>query len=70
VKFEQSGKNMGRWTQTLEAEFLLQERRNAVGIKRGPQLAHKWNNSLRASSDIPHALLRMNSEARAVIDHY
>lgn len=65
MKFEQSGKNMGRWTQTLEAEFLL---RNAEGIKRGPQAAHKWNNALRGSSDVPLALLRMNTEARAILD--
>jgi hypothetical protein len=40
---------------------------NADGIERGPLPASKWKNGLRGSSDIHHALLRINKEARRVI---
>ncbi|KAF8812973.1 hypothetical protein BYT27DRAFT_7251316 [Phlegmacium glaucopus] len=71
IKFEQSGRNPGRWTEVEETKFLVQHRRqmeegssNADGIERGPLPASKWKNGLRGSSDIHHALLRINKEAR------
>jgi hypothetical protein len=75
-KYERSGRNFGRWTQTEEAEFLVRERRNKTaeskspeGMTRGPQLAQHWKNSLRGSSDIHQAMIRINSQARAVIEN-
>ena len=41
---------------------------NADGLKRGPLPTHKWNNGLRGSSDVHHALLRINKEALLVIE--
>ncbi|KAF8805256.1 hypothetical protein BYT27DRAFT_7297597 [Phlegmacium glaucopus] len=74
IKFEQSGRNPGRWTEVEETKFLVWHRRqmeegssNADGIERGPLPASKWKNSLRGSSDIHHALLCINKEARRVI---
>jgi hypothetical protein len=74
-KYEKSGRNPGRWTQTEEADFLVREHRNKAtessleGVTRGPQLAQQWKNSLRGSSDIHQAMIRINSQARAVIDN-
>jgi hypothetical protein len=79
-KFEASGKNAGRWTEMEDTEFLLREHHNthqlegpenldtAKKIKRGPLPVYKWNNSLRGSSDVHKALLRINKEARVVIE--
>lgn len=73
-KFEESGRNAGRWTDTEEREFSLRHRRhmeeessNTKGVKRGPLPAYKWKNGLRGSSDIHHAMLRINTEALQVI---
>ena len=75
-KFKKSGRNLGRWTQTEEAEFLVQQRRNIAaesqspaGMTRGPQLAHQWKNGLQGSSDIHQAMIRIDSQARAVIEN-
>lgn len=75
VKFEQSGRNAGRWTETEEANFSLRRRRNmeegsdnANGVKRGPLPTHKWHNGLRGSSDVHCAWLRINKEALLVIE--
>ncbi len=74
-KYERSGKNPGRWTETEEADFLVREHRNTAaesspdGVTRGPQLAQQWKNSLRGSSEIHQSMIRMNSQARAVIEN-
>ena len=74
VKFEVSGKNAGRWTEENETEFSVRRNRlekepnNADGIRRMPLPTHKWKNSLRGSSDVHHALLRINKEALTVIE--
>jgi hypothetical protein len=73
VKFEKSGKNAGRWTEENEKDFsvrrgrLEEEPNNADGV-RMPLATHRWNNSLRGSSDVHHALLRINKEALLVIE--
>ena len=46
---------------------LEEEPNNADGV-RLPLPTHKWNNSLRGSSDVHHALLRINKEAFLVIE--
>jgi hypothetical protein len=76
-KFENSGRNVGRWTETEETEFLVRKRRNAVAeldsnskeIEQRPQRTTQWKHGLRGSSDIHRALLRINSKARAVIEN-
>ena len=74
-KFENSGRNVGRWMKTEETKFLVRKHRNAVveldsnskEIERRPQRTTQWKHGSRGSSDIHRALLRINSEARAVI---
>jgi hypothetical protein len=75
VKFELSGKNAGRWTETNETEFSVRHSRhaegesiNANGLRRGPLPTHKWQNGLRGASDVHHALLHINKEALFVIE--
>jgi hypothetical protein len=75
VTFELSGKNAGRWTEGNETEFSVrssrhmeEESNNANGIRRGPLPTHKWKNSLRGSSDVHQASLRINKEALLVIE--
>lgn len=76
-KFENSGKNVGRWTETQEEEFLLRKRRNAAvkldssgkETERRPQRTTQWKDGLRGSSDIHRALSRINKDALAVIDN-
>lgn len=75
VKFEPSGKNAGRWTEDNDREFSVRLKRNmevesndANGLRRGPLPTNKWNNSLRGTSDVHHALLRINKEALLVIE--
>jgi hypothetical protein len=41
---------------------------NADGLTREPLPTHKWQNSLRGSSDVHHASLRINKEALLVIE--
>ena len=52
-KYEKSGRNLGKWMQTEEAEFLVQEHCNKAaefkspeGMTRGPQLSHQCKNGL------------------------
>jgi hypothetical protein len=75
VKFEESARNAGRWTETEETKFTLMHDRhmeegsgNANGVIRAPLPTHKWKNGLRGSSDVHHALLRINKEALLVIE--
>ena len=75
VKFELSGKNAGRWTEENEKDFSVRCRRhmeeepnNSDVLRRGPLPTHKWQNSLRGSGDVHHAMLRINKEARLVIE--
>jgi hypothetical protein len=75
VTFELSGKNAGRWTEGNETEFSVrssrhmeEESNNANGVRRGPLPTHKWKNSLRGSSDVHQASLRINKEALLVIE--
>lgn len=75
VKFESSGMNSGRWTEENEKEFSLRHSRNegdesnnADGPSRGPLPTNKWQNSLRGSSDVHHAMLRIKMEALLVIE--
>jgi hypothetical protein len=75
VKFELSAKNLGRWTEGNEKEFSVrlkrhmeEESNNAGGLRRGPLPTNKWQNNLRGSSDVHQAMLRINKEARRVIE--
>jgi hypothetical protein len=76
-RFENSGKNVGRWTESEEVDFLARKRRNtavepdrnAKGIKQRPQRITQWKDGLRGSSDVHRAFSRINCEARAVISN-
>jgi hypothetical protein len=75
IKYEESGRNAGRWTEMEEAEFSLRHSlhmeevsSNANGVRRGPLPTYKWKNGLRGSSDIHHAMLRIKMEALRVIE--
>lgn len=75
-KFENSGRNVGRWTEAEEGEFLVRKRRNATAeldcnakeIERRPQRTTQWKHGLRGSSEVHRAFSRMNNEARRVIE--
>lgn len=45
-----------------------EESNNTDGLKQGPLLTHKWQNSLRGSIEVHHALLHINKEAFLVIE--
>ena len=76
-KFENSGRNVGRWTEAEEDEFLVQKHRNATveldsnakEIERRLQRTTQWKHGLRGSSEIHRAFARINSEARRVIQN-
>lgn len=69
--FEKSGRNQNRWTEALDAHFLLNERTDIAkeGLKRTPLSSSKWHNALRGSSEIHRAILRLNEEAIKFIQH-
>ncbi|KAF8808095.1 hypothetical protein BYT27DRAFT_7211688 [Phlegmacium glaucopus] len=75
IKFKNSGRNTGRWTEVEEREFSVRHSRhtgagsnNASGLRQGPLPAHKWKNSLRGSSDVHLALSHINKQALLVIE--
>jgi hypothetical protein len=67
--FEISGRYQNRWTEELDARFLLNERTDIAkeGLKRTPLSSSRWHNALRGSSDIHIAILHLNEEATKFI---
>lgn len=49
-------------------KFILRRDRNANGVIPEPLPTHKWKSGLRGSSDVHHAMLRINKEALLVIE--
>lgn len=69
VAFEKSGRYQNRWTEALDARFLLNERTDIAkeGLKRTPLSSSRWGNALRGSSEVHKAILRLNEEATKFI---
>ena len=79
--FDNSGRNEGRWTETLECSFnkanegnqkdsVRPGTRNDTGLERVPLGNKQWKNYCRNASDIHYAHRRLNTEALEVINKW